>query len=223
MKRRLKRLLLPASPRIRRIRFGLGRGTLMTLNLQSQLQRLLGLDEREIAPAVRRGLAGARSAVDVGANDGYYTLAFLRSNAEKVIACEPGPIADELLRNVSINGYRREGRLVVERRPIGGGPGEVGLRSLLAGLPRPLLVKIDIDGGEVDALASAAGLDGLENTFWVVETHSVDLERGCASWFAARGFDTAIVDHAWWRAILPELRPGPPNRWLIAKGAGFPG
>jgi hypothetical protein len=221
LKRRLKRLVLPDSPHVYRIRLGLARGSLMQLNLQSQLQRLFGLDEHEIAGAVRRGLANARSAVDVGANDGYYTLVFLRSNAERVIACEPGPVADDLLRNISINHYPSEGRFEVERRPIGTRTNELSLGRLLADLPRPLLVKIDIDGGEVDALASAGDLDRLESTFWVVETHSVELERECTAWFEARRFKTSIVDHAWWRTFIPELRPGPQNRWLIAEGSGF--
>jgi hypothetical protein len=222
LKRWLKRQILPGSPRVHRIRFGLARGCLMNLNLQNQLQRLLGLDEREIAATVRRGLASARSAVDVGANDGYYTLVFLRSNAERVIACEPGAVAEELLRNISMNQCRCEGRFAMERRPIGARPDELGLGKLMMDLPRPLLVKIDIDGGELEALASADGLDHLEDTFWVVETHSVELERECRSWFDARGFRTSIVDHAWWRRFIPELRPGPQNRWLIAEGLEFP-
>jgi hypothetical protein len=221
LKRRLKRLVLPASPDVHRIRFGLARGSLMRLNLQSQLQRLFGLDEREIAPAVRRGLASARSAVDVGANDGYYTLVFLRSTVERVVACEPGPVAEDLLRNISMNHYPCEGRFEVERRRIGTRADEVGLGGLLADLPRPLFVKMDIDGGEVDALRSAGGLDHLESTFWVVETHSVELERECTAWFDARRFKTSIVDHAWWRIFIPELRPGPQNRWLIAEGSRF--
>jgi hypothetical protein len=222
LKRRLKKLVLPDSPRVYRIPFGLARGCLMQLNLQSQLQRLVGLDEREIAAAVRRGLAFARSAVDVGANDGYYTLVFLGSNAERVVACEPGPVADELLRNVSLNRYPCEGRFELERRLIGTRPNELSLVRLLAELPRPLLVKIDIDGGEVDALASAEGLDHLESTLWVVETHSAELERECVTWFDTRRFKTSIVDHAWWRTFVPELRPGPQNRWLIAEGPSFP-
>jgi hypothetical protein len=222
LKRRLKKLVLPGSPHIYRIRFGLARGSLMKLNLQSQLQRLLGLDELEIASTVRRALASAKSAVDVGANDGYYTLVFLRSNAERVIACEPGPVAEELLRNVRVNHYRCEGRLAVERHSIGARSNELGLDKLLADLPRPLLVKIDIDGGEVDALASAGALKDLESSLWVVETHSAELERKCESWFVARGFKTSIIDHAWWRIFVPELRPGPQNRWLIAEGREFP-
>jgi hypothetical protein len=221
LKRRLKKLVLPNSPHVYRIRFGLARGSLMQLNLQSQLQRLFGLDEREIAATVRRGVACARSAVDVGANDGYYTLVFLRSNAERVVACEPGPVAEDLLRNISINHYACEGRFEVERRPIGTRPNDLSLGKLLADLPRPLLVKIDIDGGEVDALASAQELDHLESTFWVVETHSVELERECTAWFDERRFQTSIVDHAWWRTFIPELRPGPQNRWLIAEGSRF--
>lgn len=56
----------------------------MRLNMQNQTQRFLGLDERELATYLKRGLARARSAVDVGANDGYYTLIFLQSPVARV-------------------------------------------------------------------------------------------------------------------------------------------
>ena len=35
----------------------------------------------------------------MGANDGYYTMSFLPSQAERVVACEPGPVANLLFRN----------------------------------------------------------------------------------------------------------------------------
>ena len=71
MKQWIKKLLFPGAPRVRRIPVGLARGISMRLDMQSQLQRFMGLDERELSGHVRRGLARARSAVDVGANDGH--------------------------------------------------------------------------------------------------------------------------------------------------------
>ena len=217
MKQLLKKLLFPGPPTFRRIGFGLGRGIIMRLNLQNQMQRFLGLDERELAGHFRRGLAFARSAVDVGANDGYYTLIFLQSPVTRVVACEPGEVVEQLKENAAVNGHAVGPRLQVERRLIGGQPGQISLRELIDDLPKPVLIKMDIDGGEVDALASAAGLTGLKDTFWIVETHSIALERECLQWFAARGMKATIVDAAWWRIFIPELRPTEQNRWLIAE------
>lgn len=84
MKQLLKKLLFPGPPALRRIPLGLARGLTMRLNMQNQTQRFLGLDERELATYLKRGLARARSAVDVGANDGYYTLIFLQSPVARV-------------------------------------------------------------------------------------------------------------------------------------------
>jgi len=217
MKQLLKKLLFPGPPALRRIAFGLGSGIIMRLNLHNQLQRFLGLDERELADHLRRGLARARSAVDVGANDGYYTLIFLQSPAARVVACEPGEVVEQLLQNAKENGHVVGPRLQIERRLIGGEPGQCSLRELICELPKPVLIKMDIDGGEVDALTSAAGLVDFKDIFWIVETHSIALERDCLKWFAAQGLKATIVDAAWWRVFLPEMRPTEQNRWLVAE------
>lgn len=217
MKQLLKKLLFPGPPALRRIPLGLARGLTMRLNLQNQLQRFLGLDERELASHVRRGLAHARSAVDVGANDGFYTLIFLQSPVARVVACEPGEVVEQLKQNAAANGHPVGPRLQVERRLIGGQPGHLSLCELVSELPKPVLIKMDIDGGEVDALASAAGLMDLKDTFWIVETHSVALERDCLGWFAAHGLKATIIKPAWWRVFIPELRPIEQNRWLVVE------
>ena len=222
MKQLLKKLLFPGPPALRRIPLGLARGLTMRLNMQNQLQRFLGLDERELAPHVRRGLARARSAVDVGANDGYYTLIFLQSPVARVVACEPGEVVEQLKQNAAANGHTVGPRLQIERRLIGGQPGQLSLRELVNALPKPVFIKMDIDEGEVDALASAAGLADLQETFWLVETHSIALERDCLQWFKAQGLKATIIDAAWWRIFIPELRPTEQNRWLVAAPVSEP-
>jgi hypothetical protein len=219
MKQLIKELLLPGGDAIRRIPFGLARGVMMRLNFQSQFQRYLGLDEREVAGRVRKCLYHCRSAVDVGANDGYYTLVFLKSSVEQVVACEPGEAMQRLIDNAAANGFTPDARLRVERRLIGDGSDELSLRELVKDLPKPRLIKIDIDGGEVEALRSATGMIGLAETFWVVETHSVELERGCIAWFEQQGFSVEVIAPAWWRWIIPERRPLAQNRWLFASDA----
>jgi len=153
----------------------------------------------------------------VGANDGYYTMAFLRSAAERVVACEPGPTMEQLLANAAANGYAMGARFTVERRFVGRSEGSVTIGALLAGLPRPVLVKVDIDGGEFELLRSAEGPASLEQVRWIIETHSLDLEVQCDDWLRSHGYRTRIIRNAGWRRLLPERRPIPHNRWLVAE------
>lgn len=212
----LKASLLGDGRRPRKIRGGPGRGLVMHMDPASRSQRMFGLDECELRPWLRRWLPGIVTCVDVGANDGYYTLIFLASGANRVLACEPGPAVDVLLENASLNGWRPDGRFEVVTRPIGFRDGEVRMDDLLRDGRGPILVKIDVDGCELDVLAGAEAVGRRRDTFWIVETHSEELEAGCARWFQERGWSPRVVRNAWWRAMLPERRHGDLNRWIVA-------
>lgn len=217
MKQLIKRLMIPQGRALRRIHGGVAQGMLMELDLSRQLQRFCGLDERELLPAFRSLIPICRSLIDIGANDGYYTLAFLQSSAERIVACEPGQVADQLLVNAKANGFQPGERFKVERRLVGEGISAcVSLTELVGDLPGPILLKVDIDGGEVNLLHSADNCLRLPELRWVMETHSEELEEQCISWFQSKGYKTLVVDNAWWRVLLPERRPLIHNRWLIA-------
>jgi hypothetical protein len=217
MKQALKRLIFSDGRRLRRLHGGIAKGSLMELDLAHQTQRYLGLDEREVFSSIRRLIPGCQTIVDVGANDGYYTLAFLRSEAKHVIACEPGPAVELLLRNAEANGYFPGGRLKVVPRFIGMGKNSLSVSELLAGSPGPILIKVDIEGGELELLKSAEKSDRLKDVRWLIETHSTMLEEQCIGWLEAHGYTTRIIYNARWRALLPEQRPIPHNRWLVAQ------
>jgi hypothetical protein len=195
---------------------GICKGLIMSLDLQSQLQRYLGLDEYEIASAVSQFMSSARTLVDVGANDGYYTVAFLGSKADCVIACEPGAVCDELVANAAANGHKLSKRFRVERRLVGS---DVDLAEIVDGCPLPVFLKVDVDGGELEILRSIEPYPHLGETLWVVETHSRELEGRCVDWFTSRNFRTRIISPAFWRRAIPERRPLAHNRWLIAQSA----
>src|SRR5207253_10222262 len=108
-----------------------------------------GLDERELAGIVSQLTSSCRTLVDIGANDGYYTMAFLASSADRVIACEPGPASVELLANAHANGHQISKRFLLERRLIGTRGTEAKLSEILDGYPPPIFVKVDVDGGEL--------------------------------------------------------------------------
>jgi len=56
---------------MRRLHGGIAHNQMMAIDLQSQMQRYLGLDERELAGIVSQLTSSCRTLVDIGANDGY--------------------------------------------------------------------------------------------------------------------------------------------------------
>ena len=50
----------------------------------------------------------------------------------------------------------------------------------------------------------------------LVETHSVELERDCMGLLEELQYHCQIIENAWWRNVIPELRPIQHNRWFFA-------
>jgi hypothetical protein len=159
----------------------------MWLDLQNQLQRFLGLDERELAPFVNEFVQKSSTLVDVGANDGLYTVHFLASTAIEVIACEPGPVKERLLANTAANGHKLSSRFRFEGRLVGTDKEGITLAELLRSSPRPIFIKLDVDGAEVDVLRSCESMRDWEQVVWLTEVHSMDLEKESIRWFQQRG------------------------------------
>jgi len=92
------------------IRSGLLSGLTVEMDFAHHTQRWLGLQERELYPWFRRLTEGVRTAIDVGANDGIYTLYFLaKTPAEKVLAFEPSPDSlDQLRKQPRLERLRRK-------------------------------------------------------------------------------------------------------------------
>lgn len=189
----------------------------MQLDLQCQLQRYLGLDERELLASIKEMLPYSDTLVDIGANDGYYTMAFLRSGAKRVIACEPGIAMNTLLANAEVNDYKPDDRFTIERRLVGSQQQMISVSDLLRDRPQPILLKVDVDGGEFDILRSAEGYPDLPALWWIIETNSEVLEVQCQQWLKEHNFKTEIIRNASWRRFIPEQCPLSHNRWLVGK------
>src|SRR5207253_4127628 len=121
------------------------------------------------------------TAIDIGAADGEYALYFLlKSSARVVVAVEPSDEArSQLARNLELNNCARDPRLTVDTHFVGSrNLGAVRtVDSLLPHLRVPCVIKVDVDGGELDVLRGAAGTLGHRDVFWILETHSLELER----------------------------------------------
>src|SRR5262245_9992826 len=145
--------------------------------------RLLGLDESEIASVTRRLAAEAKSAADVGANDGWYALYFAsRPNITRVFAFEPGEMVVEAMRkNFQLNDPAFLTKTTLVTAFVGNKPGQssrVRLDDYVSQLAEPILLKIDVDGGEIDVLEGGREILSSDCRL-IVETHSEELERGC--------------------------------------------
>lgn len=209
----------------RRIKAGLLKGLWMDLDFSSQMQVYLGLSERELDPWFRRFTADITAAIDIGANIGIYTLFFLaKTPASQVLSFEPSADAREKLRfNLQLNGFLDDARLVISDKFVGSeeSADSCSLDSLAGRIAPPCLIKIDVDGPELTILEGAKALLGRPEMRLIVETHSQDLEDACLKLLKQFEYDAHVVPNAWWRKVIPEQRPIPHNRWLVASRRPF--
>jgi hypothetical protein len=217
----VKRAFLgPGGTRPRKIRKGLLRGLSFNVDVSNNASLVFGLYEREVLRDVRRLSRRVTAAVDAGANDGCYSLFFANQpGIERVIAFEPDPASNEKLQaNLRLNDPALAAKLTIVSKFLGSRDqdGWCSLDSHLAALPGPTLLKIDVEGGEVDVLRGARQLLAREDCVLVVETHSPALERECAAFLQSLGYRTRIVKNGWYRILVPEQRSLELNRWLIA-------
>lgn len=215
----IKHSLLPSGRHPRVIPFGLIRGCEMNLDFSCQSQVWFGLQERELYKYFRRLAKDIHTGVDVGANEGIYTLFFLqKTNAKSVIAFEPTENGLTALNaNIELNSRRNEQRLDIIPKFVGTTATDnwTKLDDYLQMIELPVLIKVDIEGGEVDLLRGSQKLiQG--GARWIIEVHSKELDMECRSILREAGYKTISVGKAWWRRLIPELRPRVYNQWLIA-------
>lgn len=201
------------------IRHGLLKGLRFHIDPNHKSQRLMGLDEREIASITRRLADRVKTAVDIGANDGWYSLFFATvTGIENVFACEPeAGCIRQFEENLSANSDRIRAKVSIVPRFIGTGDDQLSVDELLEQANGPYLLKIDVDGGELEVLRSAEKTLSTPGLCLVVETHSVELERDCLRFLEERGYQCTIIPNGWYRCIVPEQRPIPHNRWFHAE------
>ena len=201
---------------IQTIKAGPSSGMKTSFNVDTRSHHLLGLYEREIHGWLRKGISKAATLVDIGANQGYFVLAFLKTG-KKVIACEPGDISSELAHNASLNGYEVNKYYVLEKRLVGAQPGYVSVEELIQDSPGPFFFLVDIDGGEYELLQTCGPDFDYSKATWLFETHSPELEAQCVQYLQQKGYKTTIIKNKWWRFLVPERRGLEHNRWLYAE------
>jgi len=217
---RFKHWILGRGRKPRKIWSGPLRGLKMTLDPANQSQYIMGLHEREVYRWLGPLSQGALSAIDIGAASGEYALYFLtRTKVEQLLTFDPDPVSrQEFIANLALNGFSEEPRLKTSMQYLRSkaDADSTTLDDLLPELKLPVAIKMDVDGGEVDILEGAKKLLATGQSRWLIETHAKDLEDECVKRLTAAGLKVTIIPNAWWRIIVPEQRPIPHNRWLIA-------
>jgi hypothetical protein len=221
MKKKIKTLLFGAKARDIQLKFGLLKNLNFNINPMHKSQRILGLDEVEIMHIIKITAQKVVNAIDIGANDGWYTTFFASlRNITKVIACEPdNNLHQSFWHNLDINENLKK-KVILINKFIGTQSNDdyISLDKLKNELePGKTLIKIDVDGAELDVLESGKDLLISDATYLIIETHSEQLEIDCINFLNTLGYKCNIIKNGWYRILVPELRPIEHNRWLYAE------
>lgn len=218
--RALKHRLVPGGTALRRVPLGIGAGAVVPIDFSRHTRLYLGLYEIELNRHLRAFCSPGLRSFDVGAQIGYDALILARLTGGPVLSFEadatlaramPGTFAA----NREIASLLSARHATVARATDGSG------RVALDDVAReegfvPGLIKLDVDGGELEVLEGATGILRDGRPHLIIETHSVELERSCALLLRDAGYAPSIVHQ---RRLWPDHRPTDHNRWLVARGA----
>jgi len=218
---RAKNTVLPLGPAVRTLPFGIGRGVRLEIDFRNWTKLYLGLYEVELNRHLRHLCRPGVKCFDVGGQLGYDALVLAKLSGAPVISfdCDPQAVA-QMSRSFAAN---RQMSAAVEARQafIGAtndrGSGRISLDDVAFGSDAfvPDLVKMDIEGAELEALKGASRLLKTRKPHLIVEVHSKDLELACGGLLLDAGYTPKVVSARRW---LRDDRPLPHNRWLVAAG-----
>jgi len=193
----------------------------MELDGRVHKEMVVGYHEPHIVRVIEAQLRRGGLAFDVGAHLGYFTLLMARivGDEGKVVALEPDPKVFAILGgNLARNPGFSAGCVIPVQAAVGGREGEAqfaeGLDSstgklspegrtavLVTTLDRlsrcfgvPHLVKMDIEGGEVEAIRGAQSVLAARQTTFVIEAHTPTLDGECRALLDAGGY---ACEHLW--------------------------
>lgn len=217
--------LLPDRPVAVRILCGPFRGARLKLNPRTSLRKIVGLYEHELNSWIELALGRVSRVLDVGANDGYFTFgcaaAFRRrGTAGEVVAFEgQRQHARELQASASLQPAGHV-RFDIVHAMVGRttGNGTVSLDSYASADRRNTLIKIDVEGAEIDVIHGAQSWMDHSNLF-VIEVHKQEYLAQVQQFFLEHGHHLVQVHQARLPLIGAETRDEA-NWWLVSDLTG---
>jgi hypothetical protein len=201
----------------RKILFGKASGNKMYLDPLYKVQRILGLDEKEVQTSFLNFSRVCDTFFDIGASDGYYSLFYKKINRDgKAYLFDTETKLNEIqTKNFTLNGISSGYELFLRFVSNKNDDYNISLNSFNK-KDEKLLFKIDVEGNEMVVLTGMNNLLENNNCYLIIETHSVQLERDCIQFLTSKNYQTHIIKNGWWRLIVGERRPLYHNRWISA-------
>lgn len=220
MLNQLKRLL-PDRAVPMRVWRGPFRGARVVMNPRASLRKAFGLYEHELNGWLDRALSRVSRVLDVGANDGYFTLgsaaAFRRLGiAGDLVSFEPQARYVDQLTAAIREQPPSAMRFSIVPSMVGRqtGPGATTLDALTIPDRTNTLIKIDVEGGELEVIAG--GLSWVADTnLFVIEVHRAQYLTEIVAIFRERGHALVQVDQRPLPFVGGDTREAA-NWWLVS-------
>jgi hypothetical protein len=192
------------------------------MNPRNSLRKILGIYEHELNDWVEQALSRVERVLDVGANDGYFAFgsaaAFTRMGIQgEVVAYEPQDVHLKTLRE-SLS-FQRVDPIRITLIPAFAGAASngvdtVALDSSDASDRNRTLIKIDVEGAELDVIAGAATWLNPTNLF-LIEVHAKEFLAPLTQTFLQHGIRLKQIDQRPYPVVGREERDES-NWWLVS-------
>jgi hypothetical protein len=218
---RFLKTLLPDKPVPTRILRGPFRGARIVMNPRESLRKIFGLYEHELNGWVEHALRRVTRVLDIGANDGYFCFgsaaAFRRLGIRGTITgFEPQENHVRTLRESILMQNLQDIPIEIVQAMVGREVtgGVTTLDALPVQNKRHTLIKIDVEGAEVDVIEGAQSWMNPSNLF-LIEVHQEPYLAKLKQMFASHGHQLRQVNQQPLPLLGHETR-GPANWWMVS-------
>jgi len=203
------------------------RGAVVHVQPRHSLRKLLGIYEHELNSWLTAVLPKIETVIDIGANDGYFALgcaaAFCRLKKRgEVLAYEPEPEAFERLRIGAQKYSQSRVEVSLHKCSVGASVStdmltlnEIARQRSNRNAPENTLIKMDVEGAEIDVISEASVWLNSTNYF-LIEVHEEPFLASLTKTFAGHGLKLKQVNQEPLPLIGYEARSRL-NWWLVSE------
>lgn len=218
--RTVAKRVLPAGETTRALPVGLGRGLRLGIDFHGgHVGLYLGLYECELNSHLRRLCARAQGSFDLGGQIGYDALVIAKLSRARVVSVECSADWCKVIRKNVAENPAYSSQILVENAfvtgPVADATRSITIDDLADRHFVPDFIKMDIEGGEVDALKGATQVLSSRKPDLLIEVHARQLESECLRIIEGYGYRPKILNQRRW---LRDHRPAQHNRWIVAQG-----